>query len=227
MPVKIGIVDSGIDGETFAVAAATGFAPDGAGGVREVPATPDRVGHGSAVAAIIQSLAPAVRFVDAQVFPVRRGADPALAAAGIRWCLRQGVRIVNLSFGALDDRHELRTACAEAARQGVLVIAAHPARGPAVFPAAYPEVLAVSGDARCEGAAWSVLERGRLYGTSPRAADGRTPGGASFAAARLAGIAARCFAASSELSPAAVRAWLDGHAAHSGRERRSPAPALA
>lgn len=227
MPVKVGIVDSGIDGETFAVAAATGFAPDEAGGAREVPAAPDRVGHGSAVAAIIQALAPAVRFVDAQAFPVRRGADPALAAAGIRWCLGQRVRIVNLSFGVLDDRHELRTACAEAARQGVLVIAAHPARGPAVFPAVYPEVLAATGDARCEGAAWSALERGKLYGTSPRAADSRTPGGASFAAARLAGIAARYLAASSERGPAELRAWLDGHAAYRGRERRSPAPASA
>lgn len=227
MPVKVGIVDSGVAGETFAVAAATGFAPDAAGGVREVPAAPDRVGHGSAVAAIIRSLAPAARFVDAQAFPIRRGADPALAAAGIRWCLGQRVEIVNLSFGVLDDRHELRAACAEAAGQGVLVIAAHPARGPAVFPAAYPGVLAATGDARCAGAAWSVLARGKLYGTSPRAADERTPGGASFAAARLAGIAARHLAASPGRSPAEILAWLDGQAAYRGRERRAPAPALA
>ncbi|MDD5247432.1 MAG: S8 family serine peptidase [Rhodocyclaceae bacterium] len=222
MPVKVGIVDSGVDaalgaavGGAVCVAADAGAAVgDGVG---------DGVGHGTAVARIILALAPQARLFSARAFAAGRHGDAASVVRGIHWCLAQQARVVNLSLGLREDRDELRAACAAAADAGAIVVTACPARGAAVYPAAYAQVLAVSGDARCAAGNWSVLEPRRRYGAAPLAADAATPGGASFAAARVSGLAAAFLAARPQARPDDFRNWLDAQAAFHGRERRQAA----
>ena len=47
-------------------------------------------------------------------------------------------------------------ACAALLGQGAVLVAAHPARGAPCFPAAYPGVIAATGDARC---GWQELSQ--------------------------------------------------------------------
>ncbi|MCM2253180.1 MAG: S8 family serine peptidase, partial [Ramlibacter sp.] len=185
-----------------------------------VTARGDALGHGTAVAQILLSQAPFAQLASAQVFTDQRHADAACLAAAIHWCIEQQVRVINLSWGLALDHGALRAACRAAAACGTIVVAACPARGGGVYPAAYPEVLAVSGDARCAGGGWSVIEPHRLYGEAALAADGLTPGGGSYAAARLSGRAAGFLALRPGAGAGDFRQWLEAGAAFRGRERR-------
>jgi hypothetical protein len=77
----------------------------------------------------------------------------------------------------------------------LILIASTPARGAPVYPAAYPGVLRVTGDARCGPAEVSALGGVPAdYGACVRDVDG-TPGGASLAAAHVTGLLAAGLAA--------------------------------
>lgn len=220
MQVKVGIVDSGVSAaQRGALVACVGIAASGSVVERTV-AHDDPLGHGTAVAQIILSEAPQAQLVSAQAFAGLRQADPACVAAGIDWCIEQRARIVNLSLGLATDEAVLRAACRAAVADGAIIVAAYPARGGSVYPAAYAGVFAASGDARCAPDVWSVIDEGLLYGLAPFAADGLTRGGASYAAARFSGLAARFLAAWPSAGASDFRRWLEAGAAFRGRERR-------
>lgn len=218
--VRVGLIDSGVSGAAAqAVVAARRFVLS-AEDVQEQPPLDDTFGHGSTLAGLILHAAPAVQLVSAQVF-AQGVTTPAAVAAGLRWTLAQGVQLVNLSLGLRHDRTVLRAACAEAQAQGVLLIAAAPARGGPVYPAAYPGVLRASGDARCQPGEFSWLATAQVdIGACPRGLDDSpTGGGASCAAARVTGLLAAYLAAGgcwSELPD-----WLEQHARYHGPERRT------
>ena len=223
----IGIVDSGVaPALRRQLATETRVLLREDGSVGRSAAMDDAIGHGSEIARIILGLAPSAALVSAQAFTDSRTVDAGVVAEGIAWCLEQGARIINLSLGLRADKAALRRACERARASGALLVAAFPARGDAVYPAAYPEVLAVSGDARCTAGNWSVIAAGRLVGADTAAAnsaaDGATQGGASYAAARISGLAARFFSAWPHADAQDCLAWLESDAAFRGRERRSP-----
>ena len=223
---RLGIVDSGVAPALRPrLAAETRVLLRADGSVGRSAAIDDAIGHGSEVARIILDLAPAASLLSAQAFTDSRTVDAGVVAEGIAWCLEQGARIVNLSLGLRSDKAVLRSACERARASGALLVAAFPARGEAVYPAAYPGVLAVSGDARCDAENWSVIAAGRLVGAATAAAnsaaDGTTPGGASYAAARISALAARFFSARPRADAEDFLVWLDSDAAFRGRERRS------
>ena len=219
--VKVGIIDSGVS--PAQAAALVGSVAIGAvcGLAARLAPEPDSVGHGTAVAAIVLAHAPAAQLASAQAFNGARSADAACVAEAIAWCLEQQVRVINLSLALRADHPQLRLACRTAQARGAIVVGAHPARGGSVYPAAYPGVLAVSGDARCRTQEWSVIEPGRWYGTAAVAADGVTAGGASYAAARLSAFAACFLSDSPGCGAAEFRQWLEAGAAFRGRERRA------
>jgi subtilisin family serine protease len=222
MPLNVGIVDSGaapsVRRKLFAE---TRFLVRPDGSIAHAAAGDDALGHGAEIARIILDFAPTSSLVCAQAFSDRFVADAALVAQSIHWCLEQRVRIINLSFGLHSDIEVLRHACRRAAASGVLLVAAFPARGDPVYPAAYPDVVAVSGDARCDGSSWSVIEPDRLIGASTASADGKSHGGASYAAARISGHAARFFGAWPNADARDCMAWLQSDATFRGRERRT------
>jgi len=222
MPLSVGIVDSGAAPPLrHKLFAETRLLLRSDGGIDRAAAGDDTLGHGAEIARIVLDLAPAASLVCAQAFSDRHAADAGLVAQGIHWCLEQGARIINLSLGLRSDVEVLRHACGRAAATGVLLVAAFPARGGPVYPAAYPEVVAVSGDARCNGSNWSVIEPGRLLGASTTAADGKSHGGASYAAARISGLAALFFGAWPNAGVRDCMDWLQSDAVFRGRERRA------
>jgi hypothetical protein len=125
-----------------------------------------------------------------------------------------------MSFGLARDREVLRDACAAARAAGVLLVAASPARGPRAFPAAYPGIIRVSGDARCAPDAVSFLEEDPpLVGACPRTVDGRVQG-ASAAAAHVTGLVAAWLNDRRQASLEEALEQLRSVARHRGRERR-------
>jgi len=212
--IRIGLLDSGAGAAfTGRVLARSRF---GLGGDRQlIESRPDadRGGHGGAIAAIIAALAPQARFLDAQVFDRRGVSSPAVVAAGLDWMVRNDVRVVNMSFGLVEDREVLRLACERACKSGVVMFAATPARGPRVFPAAYPAMIRVCADGRCGRRELSVLAGDEAdFGACPfplvQNSYGRVSGGASYAVAHATGIASAWLAERPAASLAEIRCYL-------------------
>ncbi|MBN8185914.1 S8/S53 family peptidase [Salipiger thiooxidans] len=212
----VGIIDSGA--APGLPGAARAFDADGAGH----NALPDRLGHGTAVARTILRACPSARLVHAQVFDARPVTSALRVAAALDWLVARGdVGLVCLSLGLSADRTVLAEAVARAQAAGLVLVAAHPARGPAPWPAAYPGVIAGTGDARCD---WEALSRlgPQLFGAwcnSPEHG-GTGMGGASLGTARLAGHVAAIMADGAGTSEAVLDA-LARRAGHHGAERKT------
>lgn len=218
--LRIGVVDSGTPPERIAEARRFQLA---AVGVSEQPAREDALGHGSAVVELIASGAGDVPIHVAQVFD-ERGITTALqVAAGIEWLVKTGVRLINLSLGLREDRTALRAACEAAQKAGVLICASTPAQGAAVYPAAYPGVVRITGDARCQRDEWSWLDSPQAdFGACVRARESPLSG-ASFGCAALTGLIAGFLRDQPHATNPLVMAWLLHNAHYRGREYRGRA----
>jgi thermitase len=88
------------------------------------------------------------KILPVKVLGSRGQGDDATIAAGIRWAVDQGARIISMSLGGPDDTQVMRDAVNYAHEHNVLLVAAS-GNGQADgnlpnYPAAYPSVLAVS-----------------------------------------------------------------------------------
>lgn len=216
--MKIGVVDSGhskeqaasvISGQRFRLAD---------DGLDRLPLSVDALGHGSAVCEAILFQAPDVRLCVAQVFDERGVTSPLQIAAALHWLGEQGVRVINLSLGVRQDRPILREAVAELIEAGVLVCASSPARGEPVFPASYPGVIRVTGDARCGEGEWSWLASPQADFGAAVKVGGRS--GASLGCAAFSGHLADLLAERPELSNVQIIEVMREWAVFRGIERK-------
>ncbi|MHC5352069.1 subtilisin-like serine protease QhpE [Metapseudomonas furukawaii] len=216
---RIGLIDSGFAPEQGAgVALSRRFWLE-AGELREGDTRLDALGHGSVVLDTLSRHAGPASLCVAQVFGERWQTSPLQIAAALYWLLEQDVALISMSLGLRSDRPVLREACAVAQAAGVLLCASSPAQGEPVYPASYPGVIRITGDARCAPGQWSWLgTRQADLGAHVTAHNGVA--GASVACAALAGI----LAARLRDQPGATREqmldWLQQGAAFSGPERR-------
>ena len=95
------------------------------------------------------------KILPVKVLGSRGQGDDATIAAGIRWAVDQGVRIISMSLGGPDDTDVMRDAVAYAYDHNVLIIAAS-GNGQAEgnlpnYPAAYATVLAVAATNSTDG----------------------------------------------------------------------------
>jgi hypothetical protein len=191
--------------------------------IQHIEAQPDPIRHGEPIAGILFSAAPDIALYNAQVFTQANATQPVTIAAGLNWLLEQGVAIINMSFGLRQNRAILRDACTAALEAGVILVAAAPARGPAVYPSAYPGVLRVTGDARCGLKEISHLASEQAdFGACPRSYEqpgsGAPVGGASFAVPHVSAALARYLAAGG--AAADYYQYLAASAVYHGPERR-------
>jgi subtilisin family serine protease len=225
--VKVAVVDSGVDASHPAVGPVDGYVameldPDSEDGVRAVEGPhEDLVGHGTACAAIIRSLAPEVSIYSIRVLGSNLKGQGALFLAGIEWAVEAGMDVVNLSlssksptwFGPLHEAADLAYF-----RGTLLVCAANNYPGP-TYPSQYSSVVSVAAGPSRDP--WSLS-----YNPHPPvefAANGLdvevawTEGGSivatgnSFAAPHVAGLAALVRSKHPHLTPFQVKSVL--HAA--------------
>lgn len=193
------------------------------GGVALVGADPndiaDRVGHGTAVVAAIQDVAP-----DAELFVVRivdtyMSTSARRLTLAIEWAITNGIHIVNVSFGTVNDAHmELfRDALAFAAKHEVLVVSAAGEGETIWFPGILPGAVGVYGDRATPRHGITLvtetLGKGVAASPYPRPiglfSETYNMSGVSFAVANATGMIARALEAGAPRStPKVLYRWL-------------------
>lgn len=148
--VRVAVIDSGVHAAHPHVnGVAGGVGIDSAG--HEHDDYVDRLGHGTAVAAVIREKAPDAAILAVRVFDRELAATGVALVAACEWALRQGAHLVNLSLGTLNQDHEpvLADAVKKLRAVGAIVIAAGPEGGAFWLPGSLPGVWSVALD-------WSV-----------------------------------------------------------------------
>jgi uncharacterized NAD-dependent epimerase/dehydratase family protein len=201
---RIAVIDTGVDRLQMSSVSLAGAVT-----VRQVhddeyvteTGTSDPVGHGSAVVAAV-----AARALEASIFSVGLGEcldedSPTALVHGIRWCIEQKMKVVNISVGSTCQaaREPLAQVCQQAAEAGIIIVAAEHNDGLVSYPAHLPSVIGVRGarvfgdetyyyhpDQPIECIARGDAQRVRwLHGKDVMI------GGSSFAAPRITAIIAR------------------------------------
>jgi len=149
--IKVAVLDSGIDGTHPDLAA------NYKGGISFVPteSTPmDFNSHGTHCAGTIAArlngigvvgVAPAAYLYAVKVLDRAGSGQFSWIIAGIDWCINNGIKVISMSLGASTAPAAVGAICETAWNRGLLLVAAAGNNGGAVgFPAAYPNVIAVS-----------------------------------------------------------------------------------
>lgn len=218
--VRIGVVDSGFSELQSVPLSAAFIVRNNQLWLEESQV--DRLGHGSQIVEIINTLAPDSEVISAQVFIDRFTTSAIQVGAAIDWLVAQGAQVINLSLGLRSDSESLRNACERAITRGVILCASSPARGEPVFPSAYPGVFRMTGDARCDRHEISYLNsRFADFGACVRPiSDAIGSSGASVGCAHLTAHVAACLQNTRRLGIDDVRQWLVREACHHGPEHR-------
>ena len=198
--MRIAVIDSGVHAahpHVNGVAGGIAILPDGG----EAADYTDRLGHGTAVTAVIREKAP-----DAQVFAVKIFHDSLAARIGpllrgIEWSVRNGMDLINLSLGTSnpDHRAALQDAVAGAVRRHCRIVAAGEDASVCWLPGAIEGVIAVKLDwdcprqeyRKCTGTGGRVIYRASGYPRpAPDVPPERNLKGLSFAVANVTGLLA-------------------------------------
>lgn len=162
----------------------------------------DRLGHGTAVAAVIQEKAPDSELLVVRIFHETLSTDTSTLVRGLDRAVEMGARLVNLSLGTAEPerREALRAAVARTRERGVIIVSPREHRGRRWWPGALEGVVGVLLDWDCPRDEFRLIRdpsRRPVFRASgyPRPIPGvsraRNVKGISFAAANVTGLLAR------------------------------------
>jgi subtilisin family serine protease len=150
-PIKVGVLDTGISNRH------SDLLPNVKGGINTInplKSWNDDNGHGSHVAGIIAAVdndigvigvGPAIDLYAIKVLGANGSGYLSDVIEGIDWAIAHNMQVINMSLGTSSDIQSFHDAVASAKNAGIVAVAAAGNSGGAVsFPAAYPEVIAVS-----------------------------------------------------------------------------------
>jgi subtilisin family serine protease len=103
----------------------------------------DRLGHGTAVTAVLKYLLSDVRIFAVKIFDEKLATYPSVLAEAIYWCINEKMNIVNLSLGIVRDDKKVREACQAAYEAGIVMVSAYDEGNQLYWPAKYETVLGV------------------------------------------------------------------------------------
>lgn len=221
--VRVAVIDSGIDAQHPAIAGRlvgryrVDLVDDEARVVDD-PDGIDLVGHGTACAGIIASVAPGAEIVSVRVLGADNRGKGRVLAAAVEWAIDEGIPIVNLSLSSRSEAmfatfHDLADRAYFA--NSLLVCAANNVPGPS-YPSLFASVLSVAAHDVPDPDVWFYnpappVEFG-AHGVDVDVAwrdGGRIRAtGNSFAAPHLAGHAARLRARHPGATPFEIKALL-------------------
>jgi len=231
----VAVIDSGVDQNHPELAEAIAGSFNAVG-----DRAPKPDAHGTAVAGIIGArakllgVAPGARLLTARAFFREGGGSPLtttfILLRAIDWSFANKARVYNLSFAGPEDRAMQRILKAASDRGAILVAAAGNAgpKAPAAYPAAYPEVLAIT----------ALDQTNKLYKKANRGSyvAAAAPGvdvlvavprggydvksGTSFAAAHISGLIALMLERNPNLTMAEVQSHIEAAAHDLGAKGR-------
>jgi thermitase len=216
--VRVAVLDSGLDPDAVGTSVLYSYYD----ALEPGNSAADAVGHGTRMSLIASGLynpsgigdaigsAPSI--VSVRAFDETGKSSYFDLMRGISHAIASGARVINLSWGAEGDSSFLRSAIREAADSGLLVIAAagNEPTGNPVYPAAYPETIAVGATTE-DGLPWDQSNFGSWV-TAAAPGFVTFPGGSyagtSVSSAFFSQIAARAFEKYPDKSAGEIRALL-------------------
>jgi subtilisin len=148
--VRVCILDTGVeDGHPMIGAIETAMrVTTGRSGELTVEPTEatDLVGHGTACAGVIRSIAPRCSITSVQVLTLGKAGTGQVLLAGLRWALSQGYDVINMSLSASKPaiRDELAGMCDQAYFQRSILCAAMHNNGMPSYPWTFASVISVA-----------------------------------------------------------------------------------
>lgn len=204
-PIKVGIIDTGISNTHPDLLANV---QGGVNTINPLKSWNDDNGHGSHVAGIVAALdndigvigvGPAINLYAIKALNRNGSGFLSDIIEGIQWAVANNIQVINMSLGTASDIQSFRDAVTSAKNAGIVVVAAAGnSGGSVIFPAAYPEVIAVSATDRNNViASWSshgpevdLAAPGMGIYSTYKGTSYATLSGTSMAAPHVAGSAA-------------------------------------
>ncbi|GAA3457168.1 type VII secretion-associated serine protease mycosin [Dactylosporangium matsuzakiense] len=239
--IIVAVADTGVEDKRPELAGAV-LPGQGFGEGNDGDGRSDRIGHGTAMAALIAGrglpngdgvlgVAPKSMILPLKAITNENGLGaPATIAAGVEWAIDQGARVICIAAATDEDDH-LRQTIERALRSDVVVVAGagnRPAATSVAFPARLPGVLAVGGT-DSSGAHADIAATGPEVLVAAPAVKVMSVGlgdkyrlgtGTSDATAIVAGVAALVRARFPDLSAAEVVHRITATATDKGRPGR-------
>ncbi|MBN4076159.1 S8 family peptidase [Gemmatimonas aurantiaca] len=221
--IKVGVLDSGGDIDHEDITWAGGYSATN----RDPSNWNDKNGHGTHVAGIISAddndlgvvgVAP-----NCSIYAIQVGGNRLLISdiiEGIDWGITNGMQVFNMSFGGGDSQSE-HDALIAASNAGILLVAAAGNSSGAVsFPAAYPEVMAISSSTSSDamsgfsnfGSEIELIAPGSSIYSTYKGGGYKTLSGTSMASPMVVGAAAAAWSANTTLSRDQLRDLLKSSA---------------
>jgi hypothetical protein len=199
-PLRIAVVDSGIHSGHPHVASIAGAVHITPFGIGDDPV--DRLGHGTAVAAVIREKLPSADLFAVKVFDRRLSANIQSILRALEWCREERIDFINLSLGTSNPEHR-EPLLRAIVNNGIVVSAAN------MLPGSLDGIIGVEADETCPRNQFRCSHGVYFASPYPRPIPGVPPSdnlqGVSFAVANMTGLAARIFVAnvadSCEASP--------------------------
>ena len=163
-PIKVGVIDTGISSSHPDLATNI---KGGYNAINSRKSYNDDNGHGSHVAGIIAAInnstgvvgaAPQTDLYAIKVLNAAGSGYLSDVIEGIDWAITRGIQVTNMSLGTSADVQSMHDAVIRARNAGIVQVAAagNDANKPVIYPAAYPEVIAISAtDSTNTIASWS------------------------------------------------------------------------
>jgi len=225
--LQIAVIDDGINTIGYGIGALA-FDLEVNGQYAVVPRTSavDRRSHGTVCAAIIRRYRPTAALGSVKILhsETHTGHIEQLLAA-LRWCGRQGIKLVHLSVGTTQrlDFPKVHDAVTALYRQGCVIIAAYHNRQIYTMPAAHPFVIGVqcATDSMDDEFSWAcenglnpyITASGQHLLLSESGRETRTEAMNSYAAPLVTARVARFLDAQPDASLIDVKKWLVAEAA--------------
>jgi subtilisin family serine protease len=199
--LRVAVIDSGVHAghpHINGVAGGVAISADG----NESADYSDRLGHGTAVTAVIREKAPDAAIFAVRIFHEELAARIEALIRAIDWCIEGGMHLINLSLGTANAAHApvLRKAVDRVRCAGIVLVAAQQDEGVSWLPGSLPGAMPVVLDWDCPRDQYRtthVPDGSLLYHASgfarpvPGVPPDRNLKGISFAVANVTGLLAR------------------------------------